>query len=165
MYGQKCASSCGGGGGGGGELIIHFNVTWWSSCHCKFCMVTCKHMHWQCEGYSDWQNLIIGTIKYSMPVMNTLSSSINLERGDSIVPHFIPNCSLFCMSWLINLLSFHRTQLHKYEKERQKYQATHEELEKLVKSSQRTAMDFEAQLTDALKVKVCIVNWVINEDW
>ncbi|PNF33967.1 hypothetical protein B7P43_G04659 [Cryptotermes secundus] len=46
-----------------------------------------------------------------------------------------------------------KTQLHKYEKERHKYKATHEELEKLVKNSQRTAMDFEAQLTDALKVK------------
>lgn len=46
-----------------------------------------------------------------------------------------------------------KTQLHKYENERHRYKATHVELEELVKNSQRTATEFEAQLTDALKVK------------
>ena len=31
-------------------------------------------------------------------------------------------------------------------------------MEELVKNSQRTATEFEAQLTDALKVKVCMLN-------
>jgi galactokinase len=54
-----------------------------------------------------------------------------------------------------NILSFHRIQLHKCERERDKYKVTCEELEKLVKNSQQTATEFEAQLTDALKIKVC----------
>jgi hypothetical protein len=88
-------------------------------------------------------------------MMNTISLCINLGKvivwcltSYQIVHHTV------CISWLINLSS-HRAQLRKCEKERHKYKSTHEELEKLVKNSQRTAMDFEAQLTDALKAKVC----------
>jgi hypothetical protein len=58
----------------------------------------------------------------------------------------------------MTISAFRRTQLHKYDKERHRYKATHAELEELVKNSQRTATEFEAQLTDALKVKVCMVN-------
>jgi hypothetical protein len=57
-----------------------------------------------------------------------------------------------------SILSFHRIQLHKCERERDKYKVSYEGLEKLVKSSQQTATEFEAKLTDALKVKVCVVN-------
>ncbi|XP_069703128.1 rab GTPase-binding effector protein 1 isoform X2 [Periplaneta americana] len=46
-----------------------------------------------------------------------------------------------------------KTQLHIYEKERHEYKVTHEELEELVKNSQRTATEFEGQLTEALKTK------------
>jgi len=46
-----------------------------------------------------------------------------------------------------------KTQLHKCEKERNRYKTTQAGMEELVKNSQRTATEFEAQLTDALKVK------------
>ncbi|KDR06357.1 hypothetical protein L798_04283, partial [Zootermopsis nevadensis] len=50
----------------------------------------------------------------------------------------------------LNSLKIH---LHKCERERDKYKVTYEGLEKLVKSSQQTATEFETQLTDVLKVK------------
>jgi sortase (surface protein transpeptidase) len=64
--------------------------------------------------------------------------------------------SIGLTSWIA--YSFHRTQLHKCEKERNRYKTTQAGMEELVKNSQRTATEFEAQLTDALKVKVCMVN-------